>query len=67
MNNAEEMQERLPEMPPPLRKGGMNRCYQCNGPFGLVRHRLGFKTFCSKRCLDNYKTGTEREMSRIND
>jgi hypothetical protein len=65
MNNAEEMQERLPEMPPALRKGGMKRCYQCNGRFGLIRYRLALKAFCSKRCLNEYNADSERRISRI--
>jgi hypothetical protein len=30
------------------------RCEVCKGSFGLIRHRLAFKQFCSKRCLDQY-------------
>jgi tRNA U54 and U55 pseudouridine synthase Pus10 len=28
------------------------RCEVCGGSFGLIRHRLAFKQFCSKHCLD---------------
>jgi hypothetical protein len=31
-----------------------NRCAQCHGKFGLVRHRRDFKPFCSKHCVDRY-------------
>ena len=34
---------------------GAKRCYLCNGPFGLIRHRFALKQFCSKQCLDQYK------------
>jgi hypothetical protein len=30
---------------------GIKRCYLCNGPFGLIRHRFALKQFCSKQCL----------------
>jgi hypothetical protein len=30
------------------------RCEVCKGSFGLIRHRLAFKQFCSKHCLDQY-------------
>jgi len=52
MNNAEEMREHLPEIPPLFRKAGMKRCYQCDDHFGLVRQRLAKKAFCSKRYLN---------------
>jgi hypothetical protein len=60
MNNAEEIQERFPKLPPTS-----NRCCQCNGPFGLVRSRFALKNFCSNQCLNEYKTDTERKISRI--
>ncbi len=34
----------------------MKRCFQCKGHFGLVRYRLASQQFCSKRCLDQYKS-----------
>ena len=65
--NKEDMpeQERFPEPLPTLRKADNKRCYHCNGRFGLIRHRFALKHFCSKRCLDGYKTTTERKISRI--
>jgi hypothetical protein len=48
-----------------LRKG-MKRCEQCSERFGLVRHRLGLKQFCSKQCLKRYKADSEQTISRIN-
>jgi hypothetical protein len=52
-------------IPKGFRKG-VKRCEQCSGRFGLVRHRLGLKQFCSKLCLNRYKADAERAMSRIN-
>ena len=34
----------------------MKRCVQCQGRFGLVRHKLASQQFCSKRCVDQYKS-----------
>ena len=30
------------------------RCEVCGGKFGLIRHRLAYKQFCSKHCLDEH-------------
>jgi hypothetical protein len=30
------------------------RCATCGGAFGLIRHRLGRKQFCSKQCLEHH-------------
>ena len=65
MNNAEEMQRSLPEFPPARRNGGMQRCFRCNGRFGLVRYRLALKAFCSKRCLNNTNADSDQRISRI--
>ena len=43
----------------------MKRCLKCNGRFGLIRYRNGLKHLCSKRCLNTYKSDTERKISRI--
>ena len=43
----------------------MKRCCQCQRPFGLVRQRIGFKQFCSKRCVQRYQADTERRISRL--
>ena len=53
--------------PEPLQHRGIpgtKRCYLCNGPFGLIRHRLALKQFCSKQCLDQYKGKIESHGSR---
>jgi hypothetical protein len=42
-----------------------NRCYQCNGRFGLIRHKSALKQFCSKACLAEYRASSEREVSRL--
>jgi hypothetical protein len=34
----------------------MKRCFQCKGPFGLTRRKFASQQFCSKRCLDQYKS-----------
>jgi hypothetical protein len=65
MNNVEDVQGDPPATPSAPRKGRTNRCYQCNGRFGLVRHRLGLKQFCSTRCLSQYKTEVDRTTTRI--
>ena len=31
-----------------------NQCAYCYRKFGLVRYRRGFKSFCSKVCVDRY-------------
>jgi hypothetical protein len=66
MNNVEDMQSD-PAMPSVLKKSRTSRCYQCNGRFGLVRHRLGLMQFCSTRCLSQYKADIERTTSRVKD
>ena len=30
-------------------------CAYCHGKFGLVRHRRGVKSFCSRKCVDHHK------------
>lgn len=44
------------------------RCAHCNGRFGLIRHNVGFKSFCSntqgKRCKQRYLESRTYEMSR---
>ena len=44
-------------------KAAIRRCDTCNGRFGLIRHRFAQKQFCSKQCLDKYKSQTGREAS----
>jgi hypothetical protein len=31
-----------------------NHCAFCYGKFGLVRYRRGFKSFCSKACVERH-------------
>jgi hypothetical protein len=60
-----DMHEHSPELPQTLSKPGRQRCYQCNGHFGLIRRRFGMKQFCSTRCVQVYKINTERTIHRI--
>lgn len=32
----------------------MKRCHHCLGKFGLIRHRWGFKHFCSRACKNRH-------------
>ena len=40
-----------------LRGSAMNRCAQCHGPFGLVRHLHWGRQFCSKDCVAAWLEG----------
>lgn len=40
------------------------RCYQCGGPFGLVRQAIGLKQFCKKICKRRYEVDLQVEMRR---
>jgi hypothetical protein len=40
----------------PFEQGVMTRCHECGRGFGLIRHRWGFRQFCTKLCLQRYKT-----------
>ena len=42
----------------------IKRCYRCGGRFGLIRHRLALKQFCSQRCLSEYKAEIPGKISR---
>jgi hypothetical protein len=48
----------------PSKRIGKRRCDMCNGRFGLVRRRFGWKQFCCKACMDNYLSRTTREAHR---
>ena len=37
------------------------RCDVCKGSFGLIRHRLAYKQFCSKHCLNQYLAKREQQ------
>jgi hypothetical protein len=64
MNNSKEKQKESPERPA-IRQGALGRCYQCDGRFGLIRHRFALKQFCSKECLGTYKTDSQRTVARL--
>jgi hypothetical protein len=38
----------------PFGASSSNRCAYCHGKFGLVRYHRGFKSFCSKACVDRH-------------
>jgi hypothetical protein len=46
-------------------KPDVNRCHQCEGRFGLIRHRYALRQFCSKDCLHEYQLERERKVTRI--
>jgi hypothetical protein len=41
-----------------------NHCAYCHGKFGLVRHRRAFKSFCSQKCVDHYRTWLRAEVRK---
>lgn len=43
------------------------RCFQCFGPFGLIRHHHQCHAFCSQRCLDGYKLGRPKREEPPNE
>jgi hypothetical protein len=43
------------------------RCATCGGAFGLIRHRLALKQFCSKRCLEHYRANGKQETFKLVD
>jgi hypothetical protein len=49
----------------PARNGPKPRCEICNGSFGLIRHRLARKQFCSNRCLKQYLAKRKHEPSSL--
>ena len=48
------------------KRNSKRSCDMCNGRFGLVRQRFGWKQFCCKACLDNYLSRNLREAYRSN-
>jgi hypothetical protein len=65
MNNPEKRREAVSEPSPALKPADAKHCYQCDGQFGLIRHRANRKQFCSKRCVEKYRAGTELKMPLI--
>ena len=41
-----------------------NHCAYCHGKFGLVRHRRAFKSFCSEKCVEQYKAWLRTEVGK---
>ena len=40
----------------------MQACAFCGAKFGLVRHEHARKQFCTKACVNGYKTGRKRAV-----
>jgi hypothetical protein len=59
------MPESLLSAPRPNGKSGVTRCRQCEGSFGLIRHRYALRQFCSKECLHEYQLERERAVVPI--
>jgi hypothetical protein len=59
------MQESLLSAPRQNGKSGVTRCHQCEGSFGLIRHRYVLRQFCSKECLHEYQLERDRTVIRI--
>jgi len=54
-----------PPVKPPFGEEAMkNHCAYCHGKFGLVRHRRAFKSFCSQKCIDQYKAWLRAEVGK---
>jgi hypothetical protein len=41
------------------------RCATCGGCFGLIRHRLAHKQFCSKECLEHHLANRKYEAFNL--
>jgi hypothetical protein len=41
-----------------------NRCAYCKGMFGLVRHRRGYRCFCSQKCVDQFEAWLQAEVHK---
>lgn len=42
----------------------LKRCHQCGGKFGLVRYYYTRRPFCSRACVDRFKSPLAEEVSR---
>jgi hypothetical protein len=60
-----EMQKASSETPGQRSALTPNRCYQCHGRFGLVRHRYALRQFCTKQCLERFRNDSGREAHRL--
>ena len=53
---SSKVRSSLPSSVDAIREEAMNNhCAYCYGKFGLVRHRRGFKSFCSQKCADQHR------------
>ncbi|OSJ09354.1 hypothetical protein BST63_35620 [Bradyrhizobium canariense] len=50
----------MPHCSPSLRSGRAARCAVCDGKFGLVRHYSWRTPLCSKKCVDRFRTRSDR-------
>ena len=41
-----------------------NHCAYCHGKFGLVRYRRGFKSFCSRTCVEQHKAWLRADVRK---
>jgi hypothetical protein len=60
-----EMQKASSETPGRRPALTPNRCYQCQGRFGLIRHRYALKQFCTKECLEQFRNQGDHEAHRL--
>jgi hypothetical protein len=43
----------------------MKRCTQCDGSFGLIRHRWYSRQFCSKRCREKFLNQLSEDRDKV--
>jgi hypothetical protein len=43
----------------------MNRCAQCGGKFGLIRHRWYSRQFCSLRCRGRFLNQLAKDRDKV--
>jgi hypothetical protein len=60
-----EMQKASSETPGQRAALVPNRCYQCHGRFGLIRHRYALRHFCTKECVERFRNDSDREVHRF--
>jgi hypothetical protein len=60
-----EMQKASPETTGRRPALAPNRCYQCHGRFGLIRHRYARRQFCTKDCVERFRIDSDREVHRL--
>ena len=48
-----------------MSKARHTRCYNCDGKFGLIRHRRMGHHFCCRQCVENYLAVQHRELADL--